>query len=161
MPNILQAISDIRDSVVAVLRVHMSKPAKQKKGKIRPPQFQISFVGTAWCIVDNKYMVTAYHIFNGGKSRIKSDKFYVFTVPQNGPKAFHFPVTNYILEDANSDMAIFEVGPSPVPDVTIKSCPITLKTQVDGSRALTYGFPAPHYLNHHSQHLGLHTTSTI
>ena len=64
MPNLSQAISDIRDSVVAVLRVHMSKPAKQKKGKIRPPQFKVSFVGTAWCIVKNKYMVTAHHIFN-------------------------------------------------------------------------------------------------
>lgn len=143
MPNLLQAISDIRDSVVAVLKVHMSKPAKQKKGKIRPPQFQVSLVGTAWCIVDDKYMVTAHHIFNDGKPRITSDKFYVFTVPQNGPKAFHFPVTNYILEDATSDMAIFEVGPSPLSGATIKSCPITLKTQIDGSRALTYGFPAP------------------
>jgi len=143
MTNLPQAIAAIRDSVVAVLRVRMSKPAKQKKGKIRPPQFQVSIVGTAWCIVDDKYIVTAYHIFNGGKPRIISDKFYVFTVPQNGPKAFHFPVSNYILEDASSDMAIVEIGPSPIPDARIKSCPITFKTQTDGAKALTYGFPAP------------------
>ncbi|MBU4328944.1 MAG: serine protease [Acidobacteria bacterium] len=143
MTNLVQAISAIRDSVVAVLRVHMSKPAKQQKGKIRPPQFQISLVGTAWCIVDDKYMVTAHHIFNNGKPRMRSDKFYVFTVPQNGPKAFHFPVTNYIHEDANSDIAIIEIGPSPVPDARIKSCPITFKPQIDGAKVLTYGFPAP------------------
>ena len=85
MTNLVKAISDIRDSVVSVLRVHMSKPAKQKKGKISPAKFQVSIVGTAWCIVDGKYMVTAYHVFNGGKPRIKADKFYVFSVPQNGP----------------------------------------------------------------------------
>lgn len=143
MTNLVQAISAIRDSVVAVLRVHMSKPAKQQKGKIRPPQFQISLVGTAWCIVDDKYMVTAHHIFNNGKPRMRSDKFYVFTVPQNGPKAFHFPVTNYIHEEANSDMAIIEIGPSPVPDARIKSCPITFMPKIDGTKVLTYGFPAP------------------
>jgi len=143
MINLVKAISDIRNSVVSVLRVHMSKPAKQKKGRIRPPQFQITLVGTAWCIVDDKYMVTAYHVFNGGKPRIKSDKFYVFSVPQNGPKAFHFPVINFILEDTNSDMAIIEIGPSPVSDARIKSCPITFKPQIDGAKALTYGFPSP------------------
>ncbi|MFO7553754.1 MAG: trypsin-like peptidase domain-containing protein [Desulfobacterales bacterium] len=143
MINLVKAISDIRDSVASVLRIHMLKPAKQKKGGIRPPQFNISLVGTAWCIVENKYMVTAYHVFNGGKPRIKSDKFYVFSVPKNGPKAFHFPVTNFILEDKNSDMAIIEIGPSPVSDIKIKSCPITFKFQVDGAKVLTYGFPAP------------------
>jgi hypothetical protein len=143
MSNLVQAISNVRDSIVAMLKVHMSKPAKQQKGKIRPPQFQISIVGSAWCIVDDKYMVTAHHIFNGGKPRIKSDKFYVFTVPQNGPKAFHCPVNNYILEDINSDMAILEIGTTLNPDAKIKSCPITFKHQGDGTRALTYGFPAP------------------
>lgn len=143
MINLVKAISDIRDSVVSVLRVHMSKPEKKKKGKIRPPQFQVSLVGTAWCIVDDKYMVTAYHVFNGGKPRKKSDKFWVFSVPQNGPNAFHFPVTNFIFEDSNSDLAIIEIGPSPVTDVRIKSCPITFKPQIDGVRALTYGFPSP------------------
>jgi hypothetical protein len=143
MTNLMKAISVIRDSVVAVLRVHMSKPAKQKKGRIRPPQFKISLVGTAWCIVDDKYMVTAHHVFNGGKPRMKSDKFYIFIVPQNGPKAFHIPVTNYILEDARSDMAIIEIGPSPTPDARTKSCPITFKRQIDGAKALTYGFPSP------------------
>lgn len=143
MLNLVQAISAVRDSVVAVLKVHMSKPAKQQKGKIRPPQYQISLVGTAWCIVDDKYVVTAYHIFNNGKPRIESDKFNVFAVPQNGPRAFHFPVTGYILEDKVSDVAILEVGSPLSPDAKIKSCPITFKPQIDGAKVLTYGFPAP------------------
>lgn len=143
MLSLAQAISNVRDSVVAVLKVHMSKPAKQKKGRIRRPQFQVSLVGTAWCIVDDRYVVTAYHIFNNGKPRIKSDKFYVFAVPQNGPRAFHFPVTEYIHEDKVSDMAILEVGAPLNPDARIKSCSITFKSQADGAKVLTYGFPAP------------------
>jgi len=143
MLNLIQAISNVRDSVVAVLRIHMLEPAKQQEGITTPPQYQISIVGSAWCIVDDKYVVTANHIFNGGKPRIESDKFYVFTVPQNGPKAFPLPVNDYILEDSNSDMAILEIGPAFNHDVRIKSCPITFKFQSDGTKALTYGFPAP------------------
>jgi hypothetical protein len=143
MLSLVQSISNVRDSVVAVLRVHMSEPAKQENGKIIPPQFQASLVGTAWCIVDNKYVVTAYHIFNNGKPRIESDKFFVFAVPQNGPIAFHFPVAEYIHEDKVSDIAILEVGSPSNPDTNIKSCPITFKSQTDGARVLTYGFAAP------------------
>lgn len=143
MPNLVQPIATIRDSIVAVLRIHTKQPAKIKKGRQIPAQFQLAVVGTAWCIVPDTYLVTAHHVLNDGKPREPSDRFYVFSVPQNGPVAFHFPVTGFVLEDPKVDMAVLQIGSSITPGVRIPACSITFSQQQDGARVLTYGFPAP------------------
>jgi hypothetical protein len=54
------------------------------RGKKQPPlvHFKLGFAGTAWCIVANRYLVTAHHLFNGlGKQRDAADSLYAFTVP--------------------------------------------------------------------------------
>jgi len=121
----------------------VTKRRGQKKNKPPQIQYQLSFVGTAWCIVQNKYLLTAHHILNNLKPRDPNDKFFAFIVPNNGLNAFHFPVVAFPLEDAASDMAILEIG-SPVNHTNqIPSVPITFNRPIDGSMVFTYGFPAP------------------
>jgi hypothetical protein len=79
------AIDSVRDAVCAVLKVH----------PIQNNQFQVAIVGAAWGIVENRYLVTANHIFNNGQGRDPNDKFFVFCVPQNGDSAFHVPVVSF------------------------------------------------------------------
>ncbi|MBU4443600.1 MAG: hypothetical protein L6422_10400, partial [Candidatus Marinimicrobia bacterium] len=81
MPYISE-IKTIRDSVGAVLKIHRQGPNRA----------QAAIVGTTWAIVDNQYFITAYHVFNNGQTRDPNDKFYIFSVPNNGPRAQHVPV---------------------------------------------------------------------
>lgn len=131
--QLIHAVGAARNSVAAVLKIH----------PVQPQQFQATIVGTAWCVVQSRYLVTAHHILNNGQPRDPTDRFFVFVVPQNGPQAFHAPVIAFPLEDANNDMAILEIDPSSLPNVTIPSLPVTFDAQPDGERVLTCGFPAP------------------
>lgn len=115
--------------------------------KIKPTstrgQFEVGFVGTAWCIADDKFLVTAHHVFNDGKSRNPGHRYYVFAVPGNGATVFMFPVINFPLEDQANDMAIVEIGSPLHGAYTLPSVPVTFTRPVDGEAVLTYGFPAP------------------
>ena len=143
MSDLITAIPTIRESVAAILRLHVVKPEKVKKGKVRPPQIGGALVGSAFCVVENKYLMTAYHIFNDDKPRDPMDKFYAFIVPGNGDPAYHFPVIAFPLEKPDCDMAVLEVGPCATAGQRIPSIPVSFLQQVDGSRVVTVGFPAP------------------
>ena len=139
MPELINPIASIRNSVCSILRIHL-KMEKHKKGKVKR-EFEIALVGSAFCIVPNRLLLTAFHIFNNGKERDPNDKFYAFTVPDNGPNAYDFPVTSFILEDNVRDFAIIELGSPAAAGREILSAPITFKNFFDGTRVVTYGFP--------------------
>jgi hypothetical protein len=142
MTSAIKGIPALRESVCGLMRIvtHV-----KKRGKKKPPitEFRLAFVGTCWCIVADKYLVTAHHTLNGGKARDPADHFYAFAVPGNGPKAFHFPVVGFHLEDQATDLAVFEVGPPPATGQHIPEVPVTFGRPADGEPVLTYGFPAP------------------
>lgn len=114
---------------------------------MRPPQIGATIVGSAFCVVENKYLVTAYHIFNGGKPRDPKDKFYAFIVPGNGNPAYHFPIISFPLEKPDFDIAVLEVGPCAIVGQHIPSIPVSFSQQADGSRVVTVGFPATEIAN--------------
>ncbi|MFP4641672.1 MAG: serine protease [Dehalococcoidia bacterium] len=143
MSDLVTAVPTIRDSVAAILRLHVVESGKGGKGKSKAPQIQAALVGSAFCIVEDKYLLTAYHIFNGGKQRDPGDRFYAFTVPGNGLKAYHFPVISFPVEKPERDVAVLEIGPCAIADQHIPSLPISFSPQPDGSRVVTVGFPAP------------------
>lgn len=80
-----QAIATIRNGVGAILRVH----------RLPDSQINAAIVGTAWCIVANRYLVTAHHVLNNEQPRDPKDKFFIFSVPQNGMTALHVPVISF------------------------------------------------------------------
>ena len=142
MANASQAIGQLRDSVCAIIRI-----IKQTKyqGRKKPPitEFKLAFVGTAWCITANRYLVSAHHILNNGKARDPNDLFYAFTVPGNGPVAYHLPIVGFPLEDSAIDLAILEIGVPVAADQRLSPIPVTFSRPPDGAPVLTYGFPAP------------------
>lgn len=131
--SLINAISSVRNSVCAVLRI---RPTGNN-------QAEGSIVGSAWCIVDNRFLVTAHHIFNDMQPRNTNDRFFVFSVPDNGDPAYHVPVVSYPLEDPLSDMAIIEIDANVNPDFAIENVPITLRQHHDGESIFTIGFPEP------------------
>src|SRR5512147_1394681 len=133
-------IRSVRDSVCAVMKVN---PTPAPGSPPAPPQYAVSFVGTAWCIVENRYFITANHIFNKGQPRNPEDKFILFFVPNNGLMAYHTKVTGFVLENEAYDIALIEISSLP-PQVTgVPAVPVTFAAQDDGARVLTYGFPSP------------------
>ena len=143
MSDLSSAIQQTGDAVAAILRLHTVKPATAKKGTAKPAKISAGFAGTAFCIVENRILLTSYHVFNNGKARDPKDKFYAFIVPQNGPQAHYFPVVGYPFESLDLDMAIIEVGACATAGVNMPALPGTPEAQPDGSRVLTIGFPAP------------------
>jgi hypothetical protein len=132
-----QSIATIRDSVCGVLRI---KPLGNQ-------QFNVALVGTAWCIVENRYFITAHHIFNNEKSRDPNDRFILFSVPNNGPQALHVSVISFPLEDSVHDMAVIEIDATTNNNFHAPSVPVTFRDHADGERILTYGFPSPVIVN--------------
>lgn len=126
-------ISAMRDSVVAILRVHPTGGTK----------WMAKIAGTGCCIVDNHYILTAYHIFNDGKQRISNDRFYACCVPQNGPIYQSVPIISYPFEDVVNDMAILEIDPKTNVKFSVNSLDITFRDHDDGEPVITMGFPEP------------------
>ena len=143
MSDTTTAIPIVRESVAAILRLHLVKPEMVKNGKVRPAQIRAALAGSAFCIVENRYLVTAHHILNGGQQRDPRDKFYAFIVPQNGDPAYHFPVISFPLERPDLDLVILEVGPCATAGVRMPSIPVLFVEQADGNRVVTVGFPSP------------------
>jgi hypothetical protein len=142
MFELVQPLAQVRDSVCAVLRIIKTQGKRRKKTPLAS-EFKLAFVGTAWCVMTDRFLVTAHHTLNNGKPRDSKDLFYAFTVPGNGPQAFHFPIVGFHLEDANVDVAILEIGPPTTPGQRIPSAPITFARPLDGTKVFTIGFPAP------------------
>ena len=147
VPDWKGPIAEMRDSVVAVLRIHRaSAPPGGDPAPPPPPaalSFEVGVVGTAWCVVEDRYLITAYHVLNKGQPRDTTDHFYVFAVPQNGPLGYHTRVTGFPLEDPAADMAVLEIARPVAPFPTLPALPLTFENQADGERVCTYGFPAP------------------
>jgi hypothetical protein len=129
--------------VAAVLRIRMTRPETVKKGKVRPAQFQAALGGSAFCVVPDRYLVTAFHVLNGGQPRNPADRFYAFVVPGNGAQAFHFQVMAFPVERADVDIAVLEVGPCATAGIHVPAVPVSFAPQSDGARVITVGYPAP------------------
>jgi hypothetical protein len=131
MSDPVKAIATIRDGVCAILRV---------QAKTTPGQFTAGISGTAWCVSSTGGFVTAYHVFNNGKPRNPSDKFYLVRAPGNGTSVQFWPVTAFVVEDSNHDLAVITAptGLSPA----LSTIPVTLTPPPDGATVLTFGCPA-------------------
>jgi len=143
MSQIERVIPTVRESVAAILRIHIIQPSKVKKGREIPAKVGASVAGSAFCVVPDRYLVTAYHVFNGGKSRDPKDKFYAMIVPNNGDPAFHFPIVGFPVERPDIDLAVLELGPCATSGIHIPAADVTFTPQVDGCRVVTVGFPSP------------------
>lgn len=141
--SLLSTIKQVRASTVAVLRFRAVVPPRdKKKNRSVGTQYEFSW-GSGVCVVGDRYVLTAHHNLNGGKELDPQDSFVIFTVPDNGDRAFHFPVTAVPLQRSDCDLAILELGKGATPGVSIPALPIKLTVPTDGSRVVTVGFPSP------------------
>jgi len=138
MTDLPSAITRLRASVGALMKV---SPTGQRDENGQP-QFTVNMVGSAWCVAGGRYFVSAFHILNGGNPRIPVDRFFLFLVPDNGPQAYHFPVTRFVHEDGPNDYAVLEVDAG-VSTVRAEPLPATFERIHDGTAVVTCGFPAP------------------
>jgi hypothetical protein len=136
-------IATVRDSVVGILRIHTVRVATVKKGKQRPPSFNVAFVGTGFCVSSDRLIFTAFHVLNQGKPRDPADRFYVFYAPNNGARAYNREVVGVPYEDQTLDVAIVEIAPCQPGQPSVTFSPVTFSPILDGAPVLTYGFPAP------------------
>lgn len=144
MGNLNSKITTLRDSVVAILGLtQVSPPTTPTSGKPTPASYSVQW-GSGFCVVDNKYIVTANHVLQeNNNARNPKTKFYAFIVPKNGNLAFYYPITTFTLERKDIDMAILELGPCSDPKQNLPASPVTFSTPSDGSKVLTVGFPSP------------------
>jgi len=121
--GMVKPIEKIRDAVCAVLKVR--RAANQSAAQPGQTLFEASITGTAWCVVPNRYLVTAYHVLNQGQPRDPADRFYIFAVPRNGLIAHHTAVIGFPVERADVDMAVIEISPPSGFPANIPSLPVT------------------------------------
>ena len=140
--DLISAIPILRESTVAIFKYREVVPAKKENGKFKPAEYKCGW-GSGVCIVKDKYLLTAFHILNGGKPRNPKDKFIAFIVPNNGKRAYRFPIIDFPIEKPDIDIAILEIGAPNVSRISLPSVPITLNAPSDGVEILTIGFPAP------------------
>lgn len=87
--------------------------------------------------------MTAHHVFNDSQPRDPQDKFYILQAPGNGPALRFWPVTGFVLEDQQRDLAIIT---APIPGGSGFAVPpiaIAATIPPDGADVLTYGCPSP------------------
>ncbi len=147
MPDYPAAIASIRDSVVSIMRVRLVQPATTKKGKERPASFNVAFVGTGFCIATDRLLFTAFHVFNEGKPRDASDRFYAFYAPRNGAQAYAREIISVPYEDPNLDMGVVEMAVPPPGQPTVTPASVTRAEVRVGEPVLTYGYPSPAITN--------------
>jgi hypothetical protein len=147
MPDYPVVIAGVRNSVVSILRVRLVRPARMKKGKQQPPSFGVAFVGTGFCIATDRLIFTAFHVFNDGKPRDASDRFYAVYAPNNGSTAHHREIVSVPYEDSTVDMAVVEIAPPQQGQPTVTSSSVTFSSIRDGGPVLTCGYPAPAITN--------------
>ena len=134
MRDLSDAIGSVRDAVGALLRI---SPAAE------PGKFNLAIVGTTWCVTPGRVFVTAHHVLNDKNSRDPTHRFHVLSAPGNGHALFHWPVSQFLLEDATRDLVLLE---APVPAdrrIEVPAIPIAVTAPRDGTPVLTYGCPAP------------------
>lgn len=126
-------IEQVRDSVCGLLRIH----------KTAENQFTVGVVGTAWCIVRNRYFITAYHVLNNGQARDPKDNFVILRAPGNGPRLQRAPVVAFALEDPRCDYVVLEIDEQVGVRLGFNALNTYTSPVPDGTRILTYGYPAP------------------
>lgn len=144
MTDLIEGIATLRDGVVAILRVHAATTPEEAKatGQKGGVRVALSF-GSGFCVVRDRYVLTAHHVLHGGLPRDPGDAFYVFMVPGNGDHAHHFPVVGYPLERSDLDVAVLEIGSCATPGVHLPALPLSFAEVPDGTRVVTLGFPSP------------------
>lgn len=140
--DLVAAIPTARKSVVAVFRYRLVRPETARKGKMRPAEYKVG-CGSGFCIVSDRYIVTAFHVLSDRQHRDPSDRFVAFVVPDNDVRAYHFPVIGFPVERRDLDLAVLEIGQCATVGIQLPAVPVTFAAQHDGSRVLTVGFPAP------------------
>lgn len=143
------AIPKLRESTTAILRLRMTTPEIAENGKVTPAQFECGW-GSAFCVAPDKYLLTAFHVLNGGRPRDPSAKFYALVVPGNGDPFFHFPIIAFPLERPDLDMAVLEIGACSTAGIHLPALPVSFTPQADGTQVLTMGFPAPEIVGLHA-----------
>ncbi len=137
--SLIPAVKAVRDSVVALMTV---TPVTPEKNQAKQKQnFRIAF-GTAWCVANGEYFVTAYHAFNDGKPRDPESKHFLFSVPDNQKRAFHTQVLEVVLEEPEYDLAVLRIDPAGFSE-KIGALPVSFDDVEDGTQVVTCGFPAP------------------
>ncbi len=126
-------VRSVRDSICGLLRVR-ALPDKQ---------VNLAIVGTTWCVVQNRYFLTAQHVLNDGNPRNPADQFIIIRAPGNGTRLERFPVVGFRLEDAQHDFAILEIHDPATQGAMVPSLRISFESVRDGTDVLTYGCPAP------------------
>ncbi|HEX5314770.1 MAG TPA: serine protease [Gammaproteobacteria bacterium] len=139
-PEPADVIPRLRESVVAILRLHPNARSHAKKDG---GTFEGSIVGTAFCVLANRYLLTAHHILAGGAKRLERDRFVAFAVPRNGRDAVHFPVTGFPLERPDLDFAVLAIEPGATAGFALPALALGFEEERDGAAVLSLGFPAP------------------
>jgi hypothetical protein len=140
--ELIPAIARIRRSACAILRIR-PKAVAPNVSTTAPPGFELGFVGSGACIARDRYILTAFHIFNNAQPRDPRDKFVVFTLTDDNLLAFHCPVIGVPLEHAAHDLAILELGKPVDPRFSLEPLAVSLDLVPEGTEVITYGFPAP------------------
>jgi hypothetical protein len=135
LTDLREAIPKLRESVAAIVKLRITNPETTTKGKVTPAQFEVGW-GSA-------FLVTTFHVLNGGKPRDASAKLYALVVPGNGNPFFTFPVVGFPLERPDLDIAVLEIGPCVTAGIHLPAVPVSFAQQTDGTAVLTMGFPAP------------------
>ena len=130
---IVANIGQVRDSVCGLLCIH----------HVSGNEYNSAIVGTVWCVVRNHYFITAYHVLNNNKARDPNGKFYILRAPENGPKLERTPVVTFALEDPGCDYVILEIDEREGSSLGFNPLNIYTGQVQDGTRVLTYGYPAP------------------
>ena len=142
MASLTIAIPKLRESVAAILRLRMTTPETVKDGKVQPAQFEVGW-GSAFCVASDNYLVTAFHVLNGGKPREPSWKFYALVVPGNDDPFFTFPIVAFPIERQDLDIAVLQIGACSTAGIHLRALPVSFDPKADGTQVLTMGFPAP------------------
>lgn len=139
MSDLPTAIKDMRDGVVALLRVHPETRSESPEGT---GTASCTF-GTGFCVARDRLVLTARHVLAPTGELQTVDRFYALAVPGNGERAYHFSVTRCVLDRPDLDLAVLELGQPATPGVSIPALPMSFDAVPDGTRAMTIGFPAP------------------
>ena len=146
MTELGETIERVRDSVVAVMRLREVRRSKTGGRHGKKPdetiEYTVSF-GSGFCVLDDRYVVTAFHVLNDGAPPQPNDHHYIFTVPANGDFAYMFPVIDIPVQHQEPDVAVLEIGPCVTPGIHVPAMPVSLRPPEDGQPVLTVGFPAP------------------
>jgi Trypsin-like peptidase domain len=148
------AVPKLRESVTAILRLRLTKAESIDQGKVVPAQYEVGW-GSGFCVLTDKYVVTAFHVLSGGNpARDPAAKFYALVVPNNGDSFYWFPVLSFPLERPDLDIAVVEVGACSNPGIHLPALPVSFAPQPDGTEVLTMGFPAPEVAGLHADPQG-------